>query len=93
MYACMNGGRFKIPTHIIISKRSVLGCSSPLIDLTSSNGPQVSGISRLASVSQVYPNGSWILLLRRSPLVILLFRACLPIQPSDTDSSQSDQCL
>ncbi|CAA0274387.1 unnamed protein product [Arabidopsis thaliana] len=53
--------------------------ASPLFDLTSSIGPRVFGISRLASISQVVPNGSWTL-----PLVVLL-RACLPIQPRDTN--------
>ncbi|KAL9308767.1 hypothetical protein AtEden1_Chr1g0044001 [Arabidopsis thaliana] len=53
--------------------------ASPLIDLTGSNGPRVSGISRLASISQVLPNGSWTL-----PLVVLL-QACLHIQPRDTN--------
>ncbi|KAL9308771.1 hypothetical protein AtEden1_Chr1g0044041 [Arabidopsis thaliana] len=66
MYACMNVWMYECMNLV-------------LFDLTDSNGPRVAGISRLASISQVVPNGSWIL-----PLVVLL-RACLHIQPRDTN--------
>lgn len=52
----------------------------PLIDLTGSNGPRVTGIQRLATLSQAVHNDNWILPRGRHPIVVLL-RALLPYHP------------
>lgn len=52
----------------------------PLIDLTGANGPRVTGIHRMATISQAVMNGRWRLPRGRHPITILL-KAALPIVP------------
>ncbi|XP_024006075.1 uncharacterized protein LOC112082793 [Eutrema salsugineum] len=61
----------------------------PLIDITGANGPRVTGISSLASVSSAVSNGSWSLSQGRHPILVLL-RGCLPLVTPDPNSSEPD---
>ncbi|XP_023641338.1 uncharacterized protein LOC111831447 [Capsella rubella] len=54
----------------------------PLIDITGSNGPRVTGIPTLAKVSQACVAGSWLLSRERHPILCLL-RDCLPAHTPD----------
>ncbi|CAA7028585.1 unnamed protein product [Microthlaspi erraticum] len=49
----------------------------PLIDITGANGPRVSGINRMATVSQACRGSNWVLPRGRHPIITLL-RDCLP---------------
>ncbi|CAA7055588.1 unnamed protein product [Microthlaspi erraticum] len=67
----------------------------PLIDLTGANGPRVSGIPNMATVSQAIVGNDWSLPRGRHPLLILL-RNCLPPVPAtilQPDVSLSDEFL
>lgn len=64
----------------------------PLLDLTGPNGPRVSGIPRLATVSQAVGSGFWILPRGRHPIVSLL-RSALPVAQPISESSKPDQFL
>lgn len=61
----------------------------PLIDLTGANGPRVTGIDKMATVSQVCLNGSWSLSPGRHPILRLL-RDCLPPEIPSSLNQDSD---
>ncbi|VVB06412.1 unnamed protein product [Arabis nemorensis] len=52
----------------------------PLIDITSSNGPRVTGISSASSVFQALETDSWLRSRGRHPILVLL-RSCIPTTP------------
>lgn len=64
----------------------------PLIDLTGANGPRVTGISILASVSQSCNADGWLIPRGRHPLLCLL-RACLPMNFPIISSLEPDLYL
>ncbi|CAA7061787.1 unnamed protein product [Microthlaspi erraticum] len=60
----------------------------PLIDLTGANGPRITGIQRLATVSQACSNSSWSISGGRHPILRFL-RDCLPPEiPASLNTSQ-----
>ncbi|CAA7058013.1 unnamed protein product [Microthlaspi erraticum] len=64
----------------------------PLIDITGANGPRVTGIQSMATVSQAVEDETWLLPRGRHPLLILL-RNCLPSPPLRSNASHSDKFL
>ncbi|KAL0726214.1 hypothetical protein Bca4012_022307 [Brassica carinata] len=61
----------------------------PLIQICGSNGPQVTGINSMATVSQVAHDSGWLLPRGRHPLTVML-RACLENQTHVLQSQNSD---
>ncbi|CAA7042995.1 unnamed protein product [Microthlaspi erraticum] len=61
----------------------------PLLDIAGPNGPRVTGISSLASVSSACHNGAWLLSRGRHPILQLL-RACVPANTPPSLSSLPD---
>ncbi|CAA7016344.1 unnamed protein product [Microthlaspi erraticum] len=61
----------------------------PLIDIIGANGPRISGIPRMATVSQALVDGSWSLPRGRHPITVLL-RNCLPPPPVFNTQSSVD---
>ncbi|XP_013624294.1 PREDICTED: uncharacterized protein LOC106330365 [Brassica oleracea var. oleracea] len=64
----------------------------PLLEITGANGPRVSGISALSSVSEAIRDGEWTLTRGRHRIIQLL-RACLQIQPPDLIAEADDYFL
>lgn len=61
----------------------------PLISLIGANGPRITGIGNLFTVSQAIAGGAWSIPRGRNPIILLL-KACLPPLPPEINPNKDD---